>query len=158
MERPGIKLTWSTLPSILPCSKPKRHSESLIRNIKETENGSRKSSFDMERRLNQYMNGHMKSSSTLLSSSFETTVFATPGPKPSQLELTNQATILLLQRIHNELKIITKQMIEAEKDDSASNQWKFAAMVVDRFCLYLFSGFIITTTIGIMMSAPYLVA
>ena len=127
-----------------------------MRNIKEVETGSRKPSFDIERKLHGFMNGGSKS--TLISSNFETTVFATPGPKPTQIELTNQATILLLQRIYNELKIITKQMIEAERDDSASNQWKFAAMVVDRFCLYLFSAFIITTTIAILMSAPYLVA
>lgn len=41
MNRPGIYLTWETLPPLLTCSKPTRHSESLIRNIKETETGSR---------------------------------------------------------------------------------------------------------------------
>ncbi|KAE9547538.1 hypothetical protein FO519_009250 [Halicephalobus sp. NKZ332] len=156
MERPGIHLTWSTLPPLLSCSKPKHQSESLMRNIKEVETGSRRPSFDIERKLHGFMNGGPKGS--LISSSFETTVFATPGPKPTQVELTTQATILLLQRIYNELKIVTKQMIEAERDDSAANQWKFAAMVVDRFCLYLFSAFIIAATVGIMMSAPYLVA
>uniref|UniRef100_A0AC34QLB3 Uncharacterized protein n=1 Tax=Panagrolaimus sp. JU765 TaxID=591449 RepID=A0AC34QLB3_9BILA len=154
MERPGVHLTWSNLPSLLPCSKPKRQSESLIRNIKEAEGGgSRKPSFDLDRKV---MNGFTKMN--LISSSFESTVFATPGPKPTQLDLSNQATLLLLQRIFNELKIITRQMIEAERDEGAANQWKFAAMVVDRFCLYLFSAFIIVTIIVIMMSAPYLVA
>lgn len=31
IERPGIYLSWEALPSLMPFSKPKRHSESLIR-------------------------------------------------------------------------------------------------------------------------------
>jgi nicotinic acetylcholine receptor len=159
IERPGVTLTWQTLPSLLPCSKPKRHSESLIRNIKENETGSR-ASFDIEHRLSRYMtsftNGGAKS--FLNSGALESTVFATPGPKPTSAEVGNHATMLILQRIYNELKIITKQMIEAEKDDTASNQWKFAAIVVDRCCLYIFTIFIVVTTVAIMMSAPYIIA
>ena len=159
MERPGINLTWQTLPSLLPCSKPKRHSESLIRNIKENETGSR-GSFDIEHRLSRYMtsftNGGPKS--YINTGTLENTVFATPGPKPNAVEVGNHATMLLLQRIYSELKVITKQMIESEKDDTASNQWKFAAMVVDRCCLYIFTIFIVVTTIALMMSAPYIIA
>lgn len=39
MKRPGVSLTWATLPSLIPFTKPKRHSESLIRNIKDSEIG-----------------------------------------------------------------------------------------------------------------------
>uniref|UniRef100_A0A7E4VG54 Acetylcholine receptor subunit alpha-type acr-16 n=1 Tax=Panagrellus redivivus TaxID=6233 RepID=A0A7E4VG54_PANRE len=161
MERPGITLSWENLPSLLPCSKPKRHSESLIRNIRETENGSRKSSLDIERRLQQYMTttslvAAVNGKSGL--NTLETTVFVKPGPLPTHSEIGATATTLILQRIHNELKIITKQMIEAERDEEASNQWKFAAMVVDRCCLYIFTIFIVATTVGILTSAPYIVA
>ncbi|PIO62334.1 Neurotransmitter-gated ion-channel ligand binding domain protein [Teladorsagia circumcincta] len=55
MKRPGVKLTYATLPSIFN-SKLKSHSESLIRNIKENESStSRSNSLEIERRLHQYM-------------------------------------------------------------------------------------------------------
>ena len=52
---------------------------------------------------------------------------------------------------------ITAKMIADEEDSFAECEWKFAAMVVDRFCLIVFSIFIIGSTFGIFASAPYLV-
>ncbi|VDK83035.1 unnamed protein product [Cylicostephanus goldi] len=49
-------------------------------------------------------------------------------------------------------------MVEADREEEAANNWKFAAMVVDRLCLYLFTVFILASTVGIFSSAPYLVA
>uniref|UniRef100_A0A915D2M6 Uncharacterized protein n=1 Tax=Ditylenchus dipsaci TaxID=166011 RepID=A0A915D2M6_9BILA len=56
MKRPGINLTWESLPPLLPCSKPKRHSESLMRNVKETEeSGVCRTSFDIEQKVHQML-------------------------------------------------------------------------------------------------------
>nr|CDJ94011.1 Neurotransmitter-gated ion-channel ligand-binding and Neurotransmitter-gated ion-channel transmembrane region domain containing protein [Haemonchus contortus] len=74
------------------------------------------------------------------------------------LDLGQQATLLILQRIYQELKVVTKRMMETDREGQASNNWKFAAMVVDRLCLYVFTMFILASTIGIFSSAPYLVA
>ncbi|KAK5976478.1 hypothetical protein GCK32_005337 [Trichostrongylus colubriformis] len=74
------------------------------------------------------------------------------------LDLGQQATLLLLQRIYHELKVVTKRMVETDREEQASSNWKFAAMVVDRLCLYVFTMFILASTIGIFSSAPYLVA
>ncbi|KIH51584.1 hypothetical protein ANCDUO_18329 [Ancylostoma duodenale] len=49
-------------------------------------------------------------------------------------------------------------MVDTDREEQASNNWKFAAMVVDRLCLYVFTLFILASTIGIFSSAPYLVA
>ncbi|KHJ86413.1 Neurotransmitter-gated ion-channel ligand binding domain protein [Oesophagostomum dentatum] len=55
MKRPGVKLTYASLPSLFS-TKLKSHSESLIRNIKENEASiSRSNSFEIERRLHFYM-------------------------------------------------------------------------------------------------------
>ncbi|VDM17328.1 unnamed protein product [Wuchereria bancrofti] len=54
--------------------------------------------------------------------------------------------------------MITKRMMDAEKDDAKANNWKFAAIVVDRLCLYIFTIFIIASSCGILLSAPYFIA
>lgn len=152
MKRPGVKLTYATLPSLFN-SKLKNTSESLIRNIKVNESSnSRSNSLEIERRLHQYMScsGVMNGISPPLS---------VPHSQISApLDLGQQATLLILQRIYHELKVVTKRMLETDQEEQASNNWKFAAMVVDRLCLYVFTMFILVSTIGIFSSAPYLVA
>ncbi|CAD5223652.1 unnamed protein product [Bursaphelenchus okinawaensis] len=164
IERPGIYLTWETLPSILPWSKPKRHSESLIRNIKQVEDGTR-NSIDIERHVvtqffNVLSNGGingikpMKNGAPSTQLSMESTALSS-SPISDQ---GNAAVLQLLQRIHSELKVITKRMMEEEREENQATNWKFAAMVVDRLCLYIFTIFIIATCVGVMMAAPYLIA
>uniref|UniRef100_A0A914WI70 Uncharacterized protein n=1 Tax=Plectus sambesii TaxID=2011161 RepID=A0A914WI70_9BILA len=140
MERPGVPLSWNTLPSLLPWSKDKKkQSESLIRNVKEVEEGSRHNSLDIERRINHCLK--------LLAAGTATS-----------LDVGQQATLLILQRIYNELTFMTKRMLEADEEDAAANDWKFAAMVIDRLCLFLFTIFIVGSTCGILFSAPYIIA
>ncbi|CAJ0591854.1 unnamed protein product [Cylicocyclus nassatus] len=153
MKRPGVKLTYALLPSLFS-HKLKCHSESLIRNIKETEsNTSRSNSLEIERRLHFYMSssGQMNGVSPPLAAMQSSQISA-------PIDLGQQATLLILQRIYHELKVVTKRMVEADREEEAANNWKFAAMVVDRLCLYLFTVFILASTVGIFSSAPYLVA
>ncbi|CAD6190043.1 unnamed protein product [Caenorhabditis auriculariae] len=152
LRRPGVNITYATLPSLF-CTKPKRHSESLIRNVKEHEASlSRSNSYEAERRLHQFMTGFGNGLSPL------DTVQNTQKQIPPPGDVSQQATVLILQRIYHELKIMTKRMIENDREEQAANNWKFAAMVVDRLCLYVFTVFIIASTVGIFWSAPYLVA
>uniref|UniRef100_L7MMW7 ACR-16 n=2 Tax=Oesophagostomum dentatum TaxID=61180 RepID=L7MMW7_OESDE len=153
MKRPGVKLTYASLPSLFS-TKLKSHSESLIRNIKENEASiSRSNSFEIERRLHFYMSasGIMNGVSPPLTEVQSSQITA-------PIDLGQQATLLILQRIYHELKIVTKRMVESDREEQASNNWKFAAMVVDRLCLYVFTVFILVSTLGIFSSAPYLVA
>lgn len=91
---------------------------------------------------------------------------------PAAVDPGVHALILMMQRIHNELKFIVTRMekvsiagtqrdspkrkvaLQADVDEDAIADWKFAAMVVDRVCLIIFSAFIIGSTCGIMFSAP----
>ncbi|KAE9414325.1 hypothetical protein Angca_006192, partial [Angiostrongylus cantonensis] len=153
MKRPGVKLTYATLPPLVTF-KLKSQSESLIRNIKENESStSRSNSLDVERRLHRYMtcSGTLNGVSSPLKAMTNSQISA-------PVDLGQQATLLILKRIYHELKVITKRLVESDRDQQASNNWKFAAMVVDRLCLYVFTMFILVSTIGIFSSAPYLVA
>ncbi|KAH7721633.1 Protein ACR-16 a [Aphelenchoides avenae] len=157
MHRPGVYLTWETLPSLLPCSKPKRHSESLMRNIKEVEGTSRRSSLELEARMHQYMTTGLSNGgpplTTVLNGPVNNGIGVTGGKG-----IVSDVNLLLLQRIHQELKVITKRIIEEDRDECMANNWKFAAMVVDRLCLYIFTAFILLTIAGVLISAPYVVA
>lgn len=46
-----------------------------------------------------------------------------------------------LQGILREIRFITARMRKAEDDSEVVGDWKFAAMVVDRMCLIVFTSF-----------------
>uniref|UniRef100_A0A1I8JFT5 Neuronal acetylcholine receptor subunit alpha-7 n=1 Tax=Macrostomum lignano TaxID=282301 RepID=A0A1I8JFT5_9PLAT len=59
-----------------------------------------------------------------------------------------------LAAVLNELRIITKKISDDIADNEISSEWKFAARVVDRLCLIMFSCFTIVSTCAILFSAP----
>ncbi|XP_017767088.1 PREDICTED: neuronal acetylcholine receptor subunit alpha-7-like [Eufriesea mexicana] len=59
--------------------------------------------------------------------------------------------------ILKEIKIITDQMKSEDKNAKVKNDWKFAAMVVDRVCLIIFTLFTIIATITVLLSAPHII-
>ena len=61
-----------------------------------------------------------------------------------------------LQCILKELKYITNRMKLQEEENEICSDWKFAAMVIDRFCLIIFTAFTITTTFAVLFSAPHI--
>lgn len=63
-----------------------------------------------------------------------------------------------LNSILRELRFITSRMRKDEEEKEIVGEWKFAAMVVDRVCLIIFSGFTIISTCACLFSAPHLVA
>ncbi|KAJ1357529.1 hypothetical protein KIN20_015699 [Parelaphostrongylus tenuis] len=69
-----------------------------------------------------------------------------------------QKACLELKTISGQIKVMRKRMEEDERDEQAENDWKFAAMVVDRLCLFIFTIFIVVSTCGIMFSSPHLIA
>ncbi|XP_043281002.1 CHRNA7-FAM7A fusion protein-like isoform X2 [Venturia canescens] len=59
--------------------------------------------------------------------------------------------------ILKEIKIITDQLKDADEDTKITNDWKFAAMVIDRMCLIIFTLFTIIATITVLFSAPHII-
>ncbi|XP_050522325.1 acetylcholine receptor subunit alpha-type acr-16-like isoform X5 [Daktulosphaira vitifoliae] len=62
-----------------------------------------------------------------------------------------------LSLILKELRTITDKLRKEEEDEEITNDWKFAAMVVDRMCLYIFTFFTVAATIAVLMSAPHVI-
>lgn len=48
-------------------------------------------------------------------------------------------------------------MMEEDDEKFQESEWKFAAMVVDRLCLVIFTLFIVASTCSIFFMAPYLI-
>ncbi|CAG4964854.1 unnamed protein product [Colias eurytheme] len=61
-----------------------------------------------------------------------------------------------LSLILKELRVITDQMRKDDEDADISRDWKFAAMVVDRLCLIIFTLFTIIATLAVLLSAPHI--
>lgn len=62
-----------------------------------------------------------------------------------------------LQIILRELQFITGRMRKADEEAEVISDWKFAAMVVDRFCLIIFTLFTVIATIAVLFSAPHII-
>ncbi|KAF7393916.1 hypothetical protein HZH68_010735 [Vespula germanica] len=62
-----------------------------------------------------------------------------------------------LHTILKELQFITSRMRKADENDEVINDWKFAAMVVDRLCLIIFTLFTVLATVVILSSAPHII-
>ena len=59
--------------------------------------------------------------------------------------------------ILREMRLITKKMKEKDDDEVVISDWKFAAMVLDRLCLFFFSAFTVVATISVLAVAPHIV-
>lgn len=77
----------------------------------------------------------------------ETLLAKGPGSSAGNIEL---ELAKLLDEVHSIAKHFRKQDVNM----AMSNDWKFAALVIDRLCLVAFSVITILCTIGILMSAP----
>lgn len=62
-----------------------------------------------------------------------------------------------LQLILKEIQFITNRMRRADEEAEIISDWKFAAIVIDRFCLIVFTLFTIIATIVVLMSAPHII-
>lgn len=61
-----------------------------------------------------------------------------------------------LQAMLRELRFITQRIRKDDEIRDIISDWKFAAMVVDRFCLIVFTLFTVVATIAIMLTAPHI--
>mgnify|MGYP000665179811 CR=1 FL=1 len=63
-----------------------------------------------------------------------------------------------LMAILGELKKITSKLKQEEEDTDVKNEWKFAALVIDRLCLWICCAATFISTAAILLSAPHLIA
>ncbi|KAI9589513.1 hypothetical protein GQX74_007682 [Glossina fuscipes] len=62
-----------------------------------------------------------------------------------------------LALILKELRWITDQLKKEDETGDITRDWKFAAMVVDRLCLIVFTLFTIIATLAVLFSAPHFI-
>jgi nicotinic acetylcholine receptor, invertebrate len=49
------------------------------------------------------------------------------------------------------------QIRKEDEESEVAKDWKFAAMVIDRLCLIIFTLFTIIATIAVLFSAPHII-
>lgn len=64
----------------------------------------------------------------------------------------------VLKEILQELRDVTDRMRVDDQRQDECGDWKFAAMVIDRLCLCLFTVFTVVSTFAILCSAPHFFA
>jgi len=139
MSRPGKKITRKT---ILMSNRMKelelkeRSSKSLLANVLD---------IDDDYRAHSHIAPNTVSSNYMRTSHIEEPPL---GCTTAQREL---------QAILREFQFITARMRKADEEADIISDWKFAAMVVDRFCLIIFTMFTLTATIAVLLSAPHII-
>uniref|UniRef100_A0A0N5A1G5 Neur_chan_LBD domain-containing protein n=1 Tax=Parastrongyloides trichosuri TaxID=131310 RepID=A0A0N5A1G5_PARTI len=71
------------------------------------------------------------------------------------VESLKSAQIVLLHRIYMELREIVARVADDDEKEQVENDWKFAAMVVDRVCLIMFTIFILIFIFFFIFAAPH---
>jgi len=71
---------------------------------------------------------------------------------------TDRLSSAAMNEILYELRLLTGRLRDDEMRLAICSDWKFAAMVIDRFCLMLFTVFTIVSTCVILFSAPHFTA
>ena len=61
-----------------------------------------------------------------------------------------------LKSILKEMRFMTNRLKAMDEENEIESDWKFAAMVIDRFCLIIFTTFTIVTTVAVLFSAPHI--
>ncbi|XP_045482655.1 neuronal acetylcholine receptor subunit alpha-7 isoform X8 [Harmonia axyridis] len=144
MSRPGKKITRK---SIMMNSRMKelelkeRSSKSLLANV-----------LDINDDFRSVSGGNNSSMTTSLGGGYMR--------QPTTIEeaaLPNTNNQRDLQHILRELQFITNRMKKSDEEAEVISDWKFAAMVVDRFCLIIFTMFTIIATVFVLLSAPHII-
>ena len=77
---------------------------------------------------------------------------------PSALATSLYALRAELLAILNELRWMTSKLKDDAEDGSATNDWKFVAMVIDRLCFWVFTIYYVVGSLVIIMRAPNIFA
>ena len=62
-----------------------------------------------------------------------------------------------LGAILKEIKVITDKIRDEEESGAIEGDWKFAAMVIDRLCLIVYTLFTIIATVVVLWTAPHVI-
>jgi len=72
-------------------------------------------------------------------------------PNPGPMNPFHRELCLILK----EIKVITDKIRDDEESSAIESDWKFAAMVLDRLCLVVYTVFTIVATVAMLSTAPH---
>ncbi|XP_018335016.1 acetylcholine receptor subunit alpha-type acr-16-like [Agrilus planipennis] len=153
MSRPGKKITRKTLmmnSRMKELELKERSSKSLLANVLDIDDDFRSVTGGASGLSGR--DGNTSTVTTSLGPSFirhATTIEDSAIPTSGQQRE--------LHFILKELQFITTRMKKADEEAEVISDWKFAAMVVDRVCLIIFTLFTIIATVAVLLSAPHII-
>ncbi|XP_065200622.1 neuronal acetylcholine receptor subunit alpha-7 isoform X8 [Planococcus citri] len=159
MSRPGRKITLKTIRMsnrVKQMELKERSSKSLLANVLDIEDDFRHCSV-----------GPGGASATLNSTYIRTGTSSShhahqhSSSSAAAITLDDSGTCSIaskeLQLILKEIQFITNRMRKADEEADIISDWKFAAIVMDRFCLIVFTLFTIIATLVVLCSAPHII-
>ena len=76
---------------------------------------------------------------------------------PDELNKSSQPLQKELSLILKEIKVITDKIKEEDETAAIEGDWKFAAMVIDRLCLIVYTLFNIIAIVVVLWTAPHVI-
>lgn len=102
-------------------------------------------------------NGRLPLSTASLNRQKHNAIYRQQG-KINELQTSSSETSILQQELQNilkEIRCMTKKISDDEADEGEELDWKFAAMVLDKLCLYLFGSLTVVTTLVLMRTPNF---
>jgi len=156
MHRPGEKITRKTIlmnNKMRELELKERSSKSLLANVLDIDDDFRAHTLPHRSSSQAGLNIH----STNNTAGFIRVPHGGHSVDDSHLVHTCMSSCTReLNLILKEIRMITDKMRKDDEEAEVSSDWKFAAMVVDRMCLIVFTLFTILATVAVLLSAPHL--
>merc|ERR1719295_824981 len=156
MARPGEKITRKTIMmqnKMKELDLKERSSKSLLANVLDMDDDFRPSST-LPPPPSQH---HPSHASQNKNGGFIRLPSTLPAPEEPPGSIFPPGIHRELSLILKEIKIITDKIRDDDESAATENDWKFAAMVLDRLCLITFTLFTIIATFAVLAAAPHVI-
>ncbi len=144
MSRPGREITRKKLiqsAKMRDLELRERSSKSLLANVLDLDDDFRIGSNSAHQNYNSGTYSHSNHTSVKMNE--EPSIHMSPVRSE-------------MKEILKELRYLTNKLKKDEEFEELCNDWKFAALVIDRLCLWMFLVFTIVSTFAILFSAPHI--
>lgn len=163
MSRPNREITLKTIRmsnKMKQMELQERSSKSLLANVLDIEDDIRHYSLGPGGNTSATLNSaYMRGTSTTSSMHHAHQHSSSTGAVALSLDDSGSCSVAQreLQLILKEIQFITGRMQKNDEEAAIISDWKFAAIVMDRFCLIVFTLFTIVATLVVLCSAPHII-
>ncbi|CAJ0582897.1 unnamed protein product, partial [Mesorhabditis spiculigera] len=100
----------------------------------------------------------MAAMSNTMKDNFDNLMFQVKVDEQQHKDSALAKRLTVLEKIYNHVKMIREHDDDTHEDKLVESEWRFAALVVDRLGLIIFSLMLLGTVLWIVLTAPYLFA